>query len=167
MTLAEFFLAVTNAGVRLANLRGQIQLRGRPDSITAEIRSGAAEHKEVLLALLPPTDDAPPEEAQTPWPDGSTEGERHSNGGRNPWERPHPDWRDWRLEWLLEVGVLYLRLRDCQDQDVVTRLRPLSLATPGSIEEWLALGRRIADAEAELRDRGRLPAYPWPGGGSA
>jgi hypothetical protein len=76
--------------------------------------------------------------------------------------RHRHDWQDWRLEWLLEVGTLHLRMRGCQDSEVVARLRPLAEATPASLVEWLALGRQIANTEHELRQQGRLPAYPWP-----
>ena len=30
-------------------------------------------------------------------------------------------WQDWRLEWLLEVGTLYLRMRGCQEPEVLDR----------------------------------------------
>src|SRR5262245_45960587 len=76
--------------------------------------------------------------------------------------RHEHEWRDWRLEWLLEVGTLSLRMRGCQDQLALARLRPLAEATPTSLAEWLTLGQQIANAEHELRQRGKLPSYPWP-----
>lgn len=51
MTLADLFHAVNLAGVRLANVNGQLQLRGT--TIPADVKAGAAEHKDTLLALLP------------------------------------------------------------------------------------------------------------------
>src|SRR5262249_27892697 len=53
MTLAELFHAVNQAGVRLANVAGHLELRGAV--IPPEVRAGTAEYKEVLLSLLPPT----------------------------------------------------------------------------------------------------------------
>src|SRR5262249_10872318 len=32
--------------------------------------------------------------------------------------RPLPDWSDWRFEWLMEVGRLFLRMRSCSDPEV-------------------------------------------------
>jgi hypothetical protein len=147
MTLADFFLAVNEAGIRLAHVGGQLQLRGPANAISPQIKEAAAENKETLLALLPPTPEPEPE----PGPWDVEDGFRH----------PH-DWQDWRLEWLLEVGTLHLRLRGCQDPEVLARLRPLAEATPTSITEWLALGQQIANTEHELRQQGRLPPYPWP-----
>jgi hypothetical protein len=53
MTLAELFHAINLAGVRLANVAGRLELRG--PAIPPAVRAGAAEHKEVLLSLLPPS----------------------------------------------------------------------------------------------------------------
>jgi hypothetical protein len=53
MTLAELLCSVNAAGIGLANVGGQLQLRGPPGAITPEIRAGAGEHKEALLELLP------------------------------------------------------------------------------------------------------------------
>lgn len=52
MNLAELFHACNLAGVRLANVGGRLELRG--PSIPADVKAGAAEHKETLLTLLPP-----------------------------------------------------------------------------------------------------------------
>src|SRR4051794_23714282 len=54
MTLADFFLAVNRAGITLTNVSGQLQLRGPTDAISPEIRAGAAQHKETILAMMPP-----------------------------------------------------------------------------------------------------------------
>jgi hypothetical protein len=72
-----------------------------------------------------------------------------------------PFLRYWQ-EWQLYVGMLYLRMRSCTDADVLARLRALADATPRTLAEWLALGRRIIDTEHELRQQGKLPEYPWP-----
>jgi hypothetical protein len=147
VTLAEFFLAVNASNVRLDSVGGRLQLLGLADVISPEIRAGAAEHEGAILALLSagPLHEGEGEMLTTP------EGFRHDH-----------DWRDWRLEWLLELGTLALRMRGCEDQDVLARLRPLAEATPTSKTEWLALGRQITDTEHELRQRGKLPSYPWP-----
>jgi hypothetical protein len=56
MTLPDLFHAVNLAGIRLANVDGQLLLRGHVGSVTPVIRAGAAEHKAELLALLPVID---------------------------------------------------------------------------------------------------------------
>jgi hypothetical protein len=58
MTLVELFSAVNGAGVSLANVDGQLQLRGPPGAITPDIRAGAEEHKQAILALLPARENA-------------------------------------------------------------------------------------------------------------
>jgi hypothetical protein len=73
------------------------------------------------------------------------------------------EWRDWRLEWLLEVGTLYLRMRACRDEAVLTRLRPLAEARPATEADWLALGARIRVVEHDLAEQGKLPAFYFPG----
>ena len=69
---------------------------------------------------------------------------------------------DWCLEWHLEVGLLYLRMRTCDDEVVLAKLKTLADASPTSLTDWLALGLRIRDMETELRGVGKLPAYYWP-----
>jgi hypothetical protein len=139
-------------------LVGQLQLRGRAEALTPEIKAAAAEHKTAVLALLlatafPGETDVGEGEPDEQWDEAETgESFRHDH-----------DWQDWRLEWLLEVGTLFLRMRRCQDSEVLSRLRPLTEVTPRSLTEWLALGQRIREAEGELRSQGRLPAYRWPG----
>ena len=76
--------------------------------------------------------------------------------------RSDHDWRDWRLEWLLHVGQLHLRIRGCRDAEVLAMLQALAGLTPTSKADWLKIGRQILDAEHELRHQGRLPDYPWP-----
>jgi hypothetical protein len=181
MTLADFFTAVNGAGIRLANVDGQLQLRGPASAVTPEIRAAAAEHKPALLAMLPVTP-APDAAGAAPGPSEAAVGDVASGGAVVPAAaagvvkgaermmdsgdlRGDHDWRDWRLEWLLEVGLLYLRMRHCREADALALLRPLAEATPASPAEWLDLGRRIRDAESELSRRGRLPAYPWPSRG--
>jgi hypothetical protein len=73
------------------------------------------------------------------------------------------EWRDWRLEWLLEVGTLCLRILACKDRDVVGRLRRLAEERPASQADWLALGGRIRAVEHELAEQGKLPVYYFPG----
>jgi DNA modification methylase len=53
MTLADFFLAMNTAGVRLTRVGGRLQLRGPAGAISPEVRAGAEEHKAAILALLP------------------------------------------------------------------------------------------------------------------
>lgn len=72
------------------------------------------------------------------------------------------DWCDWRLEWQLHIGQLYLRTRHCADAAVVARLKLLTEQTPTTLSEWLTLGQQILDTEHELRQQGKLPDYPWP-----
>jgi hypothetical protein len=173
MTLADLFLAVNAAGVRLSNVGGQLQLCGPAFAISPQIREAAAEHKDTILALLPPAveDDADlrelaDERAATRW-EGALTGEA---GGAElaaalqSWDAvvQRDGAQGWRQEWLLEVGLLYLRMRGCRDAEVLARLRPLAEATPTSVTEWLALGQQIANTEHELRQQGRLPPYPWP-----
>jgi hypothetical protein len=166
MTLADFFLAVNAAGIRLANCGGQLQLRGPATAITPAIRAGAAEHKAAVLALLPPLacpggkgdDRSQPAGESATGPEG--EGQvTNADGFRHTY-----DWRDWRIEWLLEIGTLFLRMRACPDPDVLARLRPLAEATPTSLADWLVLGRQIVNTEHELRQLGKLPPVPRPGG---
>jgi hypothetical protein len=170
MTLADFFLAVSGAGIRLANVGGQLQLRGPASAITPEIRAGAAEHKAALLALLPRaerTDGTAQGVDQDPQSGVAEHGQAMGPIGPDYGLRHDHDWRDWRNEWLLEVGTLYLRMRGCTDEDVLARLRPLAGATPTCLAEWLALGAQIANTEHELRRQGKLPPFPWPDGGKA
>jgi hypothetical protein len=201
MTLADFFLAVNAAGIRLANVSGQLQLLGPANEINEEIKAGAAEHTTAVLALLPPgpppgaplpeiTITAPcledlgkgaevptellaDQQAREPASIVDAQDEASLSLTERPCQEPdravlsegfrhRHDWQDWRLEWLLEVGTLYLRMRGCQDAEVLARLRPLAEATPTSVAEWLALGQKIANTEHELKQQGRLPPYPWP-----
>jgi len=67
---------------------------------------------------------------------------------------------DWRFEWVHEVGALYLRLRDSTDAEVKALLREVLAETPRNLEEWLAQGAMIRDAEADLRRAGKLPPIP-------
>jgi hypothetical protein len=183
MTLTDFFQAVTAAGICLANVAGQLQLRGPASAITPELKAGAAEHKEALLALLPSTpgievEEVPEVHSSDPAEPGRTDSPQAGRPVRDPAPggigntltgsvpyndfRHEHDWRDWRLEWLLEVGTLSLRMRGCQDPEVLGRLRPLVEATPMMLGEWLVLGEQIVSTEHDLRQRGKLPPYPWP-----
>ena len=58
MNLAELFHACNLAGIRLANVGGQLELRGL--AIPCDVKAGAAEHKKTLLALLPPIPEPSP-----------------------------------------------------------------------------------------------------------
>jgi hypothetical protein len=182
MTLADFFLAINGAGVRLANVGGDLQLRGPANAITTEMRTAASEHKTAILALLPAapppaTEDNPAQidardtdsiaqNASEPCLPAQKAESEESGGimGVTEGFRHDHDWRDWRLEWLLEVGKMYLRMRQCKEQSVLVRLRSLTEVTPGSLPEWLALARQIVNSEDELRQEGKLPSYPWPAG---
>ena len=75
---------------------------------------------------------------------------------------PRAGWfgTDWRFEWVQEMGLLYLRLRDSPDPEVKALLRELLVETPRTRDEWLILGGMIRDAEAELRRTGKLPPVP-------
>jgi hypothetical protein len=186
MTLADFFLAVNGAGIRLANVGGQLQLRGPASAISPEIRAGAVEHKAAVLALLPPTSASTAGTEGAEVPDGIPRGRPVNTTGGHDRSTPDGvivrpqgadrvasggvfrhdhDWRDWRMEWLLEVATLFLRMRSCENEEVLARLRPLAAATPTSLAEWLALGEQIGTTEHELRQQGKLPPYPWPEGG--
>src|SRR5262245_55380195 len=68
MTLADFFLAINAADIRLANSGGRLQLRGPAGAITPEISAGAAEHKATILSLLTPAapDGAPKDLTEEP-----------------------------------------------------------------------------------------------------
>ena len=177
MTLADFFLAVNGAGVRLANVGGQLQLRGPANALTEEIRAGAAEHKAAILAVLPPAPEAGPGAGEAVRERAATVAE--ANGQITPeettrqcqeWDRMvledgfrhDHDWRDWRLEWLLELAALHLRMEGWLDQDVLARLRPLAEARPTSKAEWTALSRQIVNTEQDLQRQGKLPSFPWP-----
>ena len=74
--------------------------------------------------------------------------------------RSGPSSPDWRFEWLREMGMLALRLRDATDPDVKALLRELLAETPTTLAEWLRLGAMIRETEFELRRAGKLPAIP-------
>src|SRR5262245_3083980 len=60
MTLSDLFNHCNAQGIRLANVAGELKLRGSDGVITAEILDAAREHKPALLALLPlEIDDVP------------------------------------------------------------------------------------------------------------
>jgi hypothetical protein len=169
MTLADLFNALTAAGIRLAAAGEQLELRGSPDAITPEIRAGAAEHKAELLALLTPLSqalsldrfDRQDDAGRVAFPFGGNLAQTLATDDAAQAIAAH-DWRDWRFEWLAEVGLLHLRMRECQDEAVLARLRPLADAAPRRGDEWLVLGRRIRSVENDLRLAGKLPAYHWP-----
>jgi hypothetical protein len=75
---------------------------------------------------------------------------------------PRSGWfgTDWRFEWVQEVGLLYLRLRDSPDGDVKALVRELLAETPRTLDEWLILAEMFRDAEADLRRTGKLPPIP-------
>ena len=56
MTLAEFFMALNAASIRLASVNGQLQLRAASGVITPDLVTAAADHKSTLLAMLPPAE---------------------------------------------------------------------------------------------------------------
>lgn len=53
MTLSDFFLAVNTAGIRLVHVGGRLQFKGPTETVTPQIRDGAAEHEAAILGLLP------------------------------------------------------------------------------------------------------------------
>jgi hypothetical protein len=198
MTLPDFFTMINLAGIRLANLNGQLQIRGPAEAITPAIKAGAAEHKATILSMLPPVGqgDIPIPESSGPVTEAvrlekeaaleayveerrereeiitetverdaqaaSTEAGADCKQALVDDYRFAHDWCDWRLEWQLHVGQLYLRMRRCADAAVVARLKLLTEQTPTTQSDWLLLGRQILDTEHELRQQGKLPDYPWP-----
>ena len=170
--LADLFLAVNAAGVRFVNLNGQLQLRGPFGSISLNIKAGAAEHQAAILAMLasPTVDTDAREQAEErdaiDWEGALT----HEAGGAvltaalTAWDAivQRDNAQDWRLEWQMEVGLLYLRMRECKDEVVVAKLKPLANASPRNVADWLALGLRIRETEIELRQAGKLPRPHWP-----
>jgi hypothetical protein len=158
MTLADFFTAVNAAGVRISNVAGQLRLQG-PSQVVQELREAAAEHKAAILAVLPDeAEQASNGDAMDPGAHGATPAARSAAEGF----RHDHDWRDWRLEWVLEVGILALRIQDCQDGEVCARLQELARERPASEADWLALGGRIRSAERGLAEEGKLPGYYFP-----
>src|SRR5262245_43207385 len=99
MTLAELFLAVNAAGLSLANVGGRLDVRGPDHAITPDILTGAAEHKDAILALLPAT---PVDEGEIGIAEGEGEITPAEATACPEWEQVirDQDWRDWRLEWL-------------------------------------------------------------------
>jgi hypothetical protein len=73
MTLVEFFTVLNSHAIRLANVDGRLELRGR--HIHSEIVEGARLHKETLLALLPPQPGLNAEDQRLPRLRFSTSGE--------------------------------------------------------------------------------------------
>jgi hypothetical protein len=170
MNLAEFFHAINHAGVRLANSGGQLELRGPASSITPDLRAAAAEHKATILALLPATQSEPTADPASPQsneqPAHTEPPANNATGGVAATTIAAHDWRDWRFEWLAELAQLFLRMRNCKDESVLARLRPLADASPRNLSEWLVLGGRIRNIENDLRLAGKLPAYHWPDRGN-
>lgn len=73
---------------------------------------------------------------------------------------PGPDW-SWRTEYIAELGRLVVLIRVAAPA-VADRLRELCrMPVPQTCDEWIALGTQWRAAEAELRERGEWPAYPW------
>jgi hypothetical protein len=91
---------------------------------------------------------------------------RHPAPGPEDWlgMGPAPDYRDWRLEWIYRVGILYLRIQECPMADVTTmgELFDLTNARPKSLAECLEWGRQVNEVEHRERKLGCLPPYPWP-----
>lgn len=67
---------------------------------------------------------------------------------------------DWRFEWVQEVGLLFLQMRDSPGPEVKALYRELLAETPRTQDEWLVFGAMIRDAEADLRRAGKLPPIP-------
>src|SRR5262245_7252487 len=129
MTLADFFLAVNALGIRLENFGGQLQLRCPVSAITPEIKAGAEEHKAAILAMLPSTPVTHPANRESAKKTGdkpsvpetavgsvatksaeAIEDQDEECAFEVGYRHVHV-WRDWRLEWLLEMGQLCLRMR--------------------------------------------------------
>ena len=172
MSLATLFLTVNAASVRFVNVNGQLQLRGPVGSITSDMKFGAAEHKAVILAMLPTSavdadaGEQAEERAAIAWEGSLTREEAAAvlAEALTAWDAivQHDNAQDWRLEWQREVGLLYLRMQVCNDESVLAKLKNLADASPGNMTDWLTLGLRIRDTEIELRREGQLPAAHWP-----
>jgi hypothetical protein len=174
MTLSDLFQAVNDAGIRLANVGRQLQLRGPSGRITPAIIDAAKAHKAEILTLLPPVADDDAKELAQERDAIQCEGSLTAEAGDEVLAAAVDGWdkivRDdnspgWQREWLEELDLLSARMRGCDDDDVLARLRELADASPGSLAEWLALGLRIRDTENELRKAGKLPVPHWPSQG--
>jgi hypothetical protein len=178
MTLPDFFLAVNAGGVRLARVGNELKLRGPANSITPELAAAASAHKQELLALLPD------EHA-----DPDTQAERKSleqegcRSGIDParvavavaeWDQvtqavaaPTGSLArfDWRLEWLIQLGTIHLRMRRCKDEEVRDRLQRLADLVPDNEAEWSLIGEQMLRVTYELKQLGKFPDYHWPARG--
>lgn len=70
--------------------------------------------------------------------------------------------RDWRIDWLVELGILMQRFARCDDDAVCQRLLSLAVLSPKDQREWNAYRMYIGNVEAELREQGKLPRFHWP-----
>lgn len=166
MTLATLFATLNGRGLTLAVDGDSLRLKGSEAAVTPDIVEQLKEHKAALLAVLSPT--ASPASAFAPAGAPSPDGQEGGAGrlavqaearGEITAAETHQavaefrqlvqagDYRDWRLEWVAELGGLLLHLRDSQDDDVRQRLLALAVHTPGSAAEWPALGTAIKNNE--------------------
>lgn len=131
MSAADLIAECRRRGIALAPA---LDYEGPDDAVDAGLEHRLREHKaDVIRELIGPA-------------------------GVDP--RSGPAGRDWRFEWLVEMGMLVLRWRDSTDPEVKALLRGLLHETPQTLEEWLVLGGMIQDAEADLRRAGKLPPIP-------
>jgi hypothetical protein len=128
MTLPDFFQLISAAGVRLARVGDELKLRGPANSITPELTAAASAYKQELLALLPHEQADPVTQAER-----KAVEQEGCRSGIDPalvavavaeWDQVTQAVAaptgylarfDWRLEWLLQVGTLHLRMRRCKD----------------------------------------------------
>jgi len=128
MTLAELFSAVNIAGIGLANVGGKLQMCGPAGAITPEIRAGAGEHKETILALLPPLMDESV---------ASTGFDQHSAPQGAPAVSPPADmaWDERKVQRLLKPALQALDLYEYSSDSTV---RAKQFAAANAIDEcWL------------------------------
>lgn len=178
MTLVDVMHECNLAGIRLVNAGGYLDVIGE---VPRGLKGPLKEHTAGLLGILPSVhpDSQPPTLGPSSGTAEADAIQREANGhvgaaqtaaAIEEWEHivhPNPgqeNYRllDWRLEWLHELGVLWLRYRDCQDLLASDTLKPFLHLSPTTCEEWIALGTQLREAEDELRQMGKLPPYHWP-----
>jgi hypothetical protein len=188
MHLSDLFNALSAAGVRLARIGTDIKIRGPVASLTPALTGAIAEHKPQLLALLPEeklTSHPTPFDEGEKKDDDAKEERRliEEEGKRNGSDAARmaitlAEWDsvtevmaspagsltrfDWRLEWLIHVGILHLRLESCTDPTVRDELARLASSLPRSEADWQRQGQELLVLTDSLRRQKRLPGYHWP-----
>jgi hypothetical protein len=151
-----------NAGFAVA-LEGQTLKVSPGSKLSSGQKEAIRENKGEVIAVikerLQPPRPALKADAEAPPP-----GEARHEPAPTGLPGPAPDYRDWRLEWIYRVGILYLRIQECPMADVTTmgELSDLTWARPKSLAECLEWGRQVNEVEGRQRKLGCLPPYPWP-----